>query len=77
VTADLLEGSAVPARCVVGQGAHPLHEPMLDVWGNALPIPSTGTCPMCGKMQTSYPPQASCVHSVLLKAGAPAPRRDR
>ncbi len=41
----------MPARCVEGQGAHPLHELMPDVWDNALPIPSTGSCLMCEKMQ--------------------------
>jgi hypothetical protein len=33
---------AVPARCVEGQGAHPLHERMPDVWDTAVRIPSMG-----------------------------------
>jgi hypothetical protein len=33
---------AVPAQCVEGHGAHPLHKRMPDVWDTAVRIPSTG-----------------------------------
>jgi hypothetical protein len=58
ITWQDLQFRVMSAQCVGSRHAHPRHRLSPDVWDDAIFIPATGFCLMCGMTQFSPPPQA-------------------